>query len=589
MLHGGARGRLARFGTIADPLNARCWSSLGSAEITAGRTEEAVNAFRVAVEADAMLVSAWLDGAAALRAAGDSASSRDWLRRAHMLAPADPLVHERLVDRARSAALAERDTAILDRRDVIKPPVVPVDWDRLSFLVPRPPIDIPTPADRDRLSTAVDAMRLQADGLPREAAATSFLRSTTFDNFHTAYCGWNDRDIAAGVGGLIDKVARAAFPENAVGPARATVVGRRPRVGFVSGQFHEHSVWWAITESWMNALSAHCELIAYDMLARLDPALTRAFHKRRSGTLDHRKMIAAITEDRPDLLIYPEIGMVGQTRLLASLRLAPVQASTWGHPVTSGLPSIDVFVTGDLLEGEGAGERYTERVECLPDIGTRVRIPTPDEGLDIARHDLSPPGRAPVLLCCQLPAKIDQRYLYLLRDVLVRASDTVLVMVLPETRDPTGSLAVRERLEHVLSTAGIDHRERVRFRDWMSSEAFGGLLSSVDVMLDTTLFSGFNTAVRAIGAGLPIVTLEGDALKQRLASAPLRFIGVTDGVATTVAEYVEQAARLASDRPYRERVRSALSVGRNRLEKDGGFSEALNGLVERLATGRLDS
>ncbi|MET0275113.1 MAG: tetratricopeptide repeat protein, partial [Phenylobacterium sp.] len=55
-----------------------------------------------------------------------------------------------------------------------------------------------------------------------------------------------------------------------------------------------------------------------------------------------------IAELAPDVLFYPDIGMSAQTWFLAAGRLAPVQATSWGHPETTGLPSIDYFVSCDL-------------------------------------------------------------------------------------------------------------------------------------------------------------------------------------------------------------------------------------------------
>ena len=50
------------------------------------------------------------------------------------------------------------------------------------------------------------------------------------------------------------------------------------------------------------------------------------------------------------MLIYPEIGMNLAAMKLAAMRLAPVQCTSWGHPNTSGYPTVDYFLTSDLME-----------------------------------------------------------------------------------------------------------------------------------------------------------------------------------------------------------------------------------------------
>src|SRR5207237_6369697 len=71
-----------------------------------------------------------------------------------------------------------------------------------------------------------------------------------------------------------------------------------------------------------------------------------------------------------DLLFFPDIGMDAITSFLAFARMAPVQLTTWGHPMTTGLPSIDWFVSADGLETEGADRFYSERLARL------TRLPT---------------------------------------------------------------------------------------------------------------------------------------------------------------------------------------------------------------------
>jgi len=48
------------------------------------------------------------------------------------------------------------------------------------------------------------------------------------------------------------------------------------------------------------------------------------------------------------------------TMQIAGLRLAPVQCTAWGHPVTSGLPTIDYYLSSQLMEPENAQAHYSE-------------------------------------------------------------------------------------------------------------------------------------------------------------------------------------------------------------------------------------
>jgi hypothetical protein len=88
-----------------------------------------------------------------------------------------------------------------------------------------------------------------------------------------------------------------------------------------------------------------------------------------------------ITEDRLDVLVYPDIGMEPTTYFLAFSRLAPIQAMTFGHPDTSGIGgTMDYFLSHADMEVEDEGkaqELYTERLVRLPGIGYWYRAELP--------------------------------------------------------------------------------------------------------------------------------------------------------------------------------------------------------------------
>src|SRR4029450_5863899 len=62
-----------------------------------------------------------------------------------------------------------------------------------------------------------------------------------------------------------------------------------------------------------------------------------------------------------------EIGMDVETAVLAAQRLAPVQCTSWGHPQTSGYPTLDFFLRSALREPPNPDAHYSEK---------RIRLPT---------------------------------------------------------------------------------------------------------------------------------------------------------------------------------------------------------------------
>src|SRR6185503_10431924 len=124
----------------------------------------------------------------------------------------------------------------------------------------------------------------------------------------------------------------------------------------------DHSVWNALVKGWFQQLDRdRFELIAFSLGLEED-AETRYARSRAArfeqGKTDLRQWAETILDARPDVLIYPEIGMDPMTVRLASLRLAPVQAAAWGHPETSGLPTMDYYLSAEDLEPPDAQANY---------------------------------------------------------------------------------------------------------------------------------------------------------------------------------------------------------------------------------------
>lgn len=64
-----------------------------------------------------------------------------------------------------------------------------------------------------------------------------------------------------------------------------------------------------------------------------------------------------------DVVVFPELGMDEWLVLLSFRRLAPVQCVFWGHPITTGNPSIDYFISSRYFVSDGGSDRESEDEE----------------------------------------------------------------------------------------------------------------------------------------------------------------------------------------------------------------------------------
>jgi predicted O-linked N-acetylglucosamine transferase (SPINDLY family) len=86
-----------------------------------------------------------------------------------------------------------------------------------------------------------------------------------------------------------------------------------------------------------------------------------------------------------------------------------------------------------------------------------------------------------------------------------------------------------------------------------------------DVFLDSFHWSGGVTTLKAIACGLPIVTCPGELMRSRHSAGILHTLGITETIATTPAEYIEIAIRLAQDSTWRYELCDRIMARHDRL------------------------
>jgi predicted O-linked N-acetylglucosamine transferase (SPINDLY family) len=289
-----------------------------------------------------------------------------------------------------------------------------------------------------------------------------------------------------------------------------------------------------------------------------------------------------VAQDRPDVMFYPEVGMDPATCALAALQLAPLQVAGWGHPVTTGLPSMNLFLSGEYLEGRGAEQHYCETLFRLPGTGVCTELPAvqaqrwsgPDRHRDVVRFAL-----------CQQPIKFDPADDVLLARIAKEAGPSEFWLASPKALH-WATAKLRNRLAAAFRAEGLDPNAYLRVMPWLPYDQFAGFLDEMDIYLDCPAFSGYTTAWQAIHRGLPIVTWEGDYLRQRLAAGLLRQIGKTDGIAASRDQYVQIAIRWAHDcrrsdlwAARREEMRRASPRADGNRAAVRSFEQALIGAV----------
>ncbi len=400
--------------------------------------------------------------------------------------------------------------------------------------------------------------------------------------FYRHYLGDDITEDQRRYGALVARMMRALVGEPLLPlpPLR-----ERKRIVYASTYTYEHTV-----TRLFGRLLTHLDRRVFEThLLQLDAAtdthtdaLVAGVAQVHKGPREARAWCELMVALAPDAIVYSDIGMHPLTQGLAALRLAPIQAVLWGHPVTTGLPHIDYFLSSTLLEPADADRQYSERLVRLPALGAALIAPTVSPR---APRSWPAPGREFVeLLCAQsafklLPVQIDAFV-----DILAAAPNARLHLV-PHANERVRS-SIRELLHRRLEAAGADPASQLVLHPMLPLAEFRGLAAQCDLGLDTCGWSGGMSALDHLGEGLPLLTVPGASMRSRQTAALLEMLEVPELIARDLADYCGRARSLIAEPSARATLRDRIVANRERLYNTGPVHRAFGDFLAHAPSAR---
>lgn len=386
-------------------------------------------------------------------------------------------------------------------------------------------------------------------------------------NFYLAYQGLDDRIPQTDYAAFVEVLLMQVVPRHMAQKPQPSSAGRRIRVGFLS-HFVFKSTAGNYFKSWITDLDrSQFEVFVYytnstkdELTAEVEAAADHFKHRQ----LPVLQIADEVARDALDILVYPEVGMVGKTSVLASMRLAPVQCAGWGHPVTTGRAQIDYYFSSALMEPDDAQRYYTEELVLLPGIGTRYPKPSLPAPLGCAELGLPPDKH--LYLCPQSLFKIHPDNDALFLRVLEQDHEGVLVLFAGAHEAVTDGYL--SRLSGAFAARDIEMAGRVVVLSNVAHDDYLRVNMVCDVMLDTLHWSGGNTSLDALACGLPLVTLPGQFMRGRQSYGMLQEMGLSDLIAADEEDYARIAIRLGQDHAARDAVSLRIRDSQHRIFED---------------------
>ncbi len=337
------------------------------------------------------------------------------------------------------------------------------------------------------------------------------------------------------------------------------------KIGFISSFFTNHSV----SKMYKN------------LIQKLDQKFFKRFVYYADNKFDHitneikqdadhffshtdvDQLINQISKDNLDVLLYLDIGMSPRIQILSSLRLAPIQCNTYGHPVTSGFKNIDYYFSSELMESQNSQKHYSEKLISLPGIG--INYDSPNLSI-IKKPNILNKSNATIFLNLQSLFKLLPQDDHIYLDILKKHSNCCFWFLQGEKNSITSIF--KERISILFQKEGHALEKYSYFHPRCGSEEFLGLVEQSDIILDSFNWSGGNTSLEAISLNKPIVTCPSGFMRGRYTYAILKILDIEETIASSKKEYIEIAVKLASDINFRNFIVNKIKKHKNKLFND---------------------
>nr|WP_290227347.1 tetratricopeptide repeat protein [Trichocoleus desertorum] len=409
-------------------------------------------------------------------------------------------------------------------------------------------------------------------------------------NFYLHYQGQNDVELQVQFSQLLHELMSAQYPQWAKSlTTKSLDSNRKIRVGYISTCMWKQTVG-VLFSGWLRYCDRQkFEVYSYHLHPHSDE-YTEKF-KASSDVFRHLPVKEAIEldyiqgvdeqirKDELDILVFLDVGMHPYMSLFSSLRLAPVQCVTWGHPVTTGSPSIDYFLSSELMEPEDADEHYSEKLIRLPNISIAYSPPNLSE-VTKTRADFGLREDAVLYLSCQTLFKYLPQYDYIFAAIAQQVPQAQFAFIAHKSAAITNKFS--QRLERAFTEYGLKSTDYCVILPRQGHSSYLSLNRIADVFLDTFSWSGGNTALEAIACHLPIVTCPGQMMRSRHSFGILKQLGISETTAASEAEYIEIAARLGLEPKWRHQISQRIHAVHPRLYDDITCVKALENFYQQV-------
>jgi predicted O-linked N-acetylglucosamine transferase (SPINDLY family) len=353
--------------------------------------------------------------------------------------------------------------------------------------------------------------------------------------------------------------------------------GQRLRVGYLSGNFHDHPTGRLMAGLFEQHDRKRFEIFGYTYGSGSDSVVREriraAFdHWRDLESLSDADAASVIRNDAIDILIERHgYTLGGRLGILAS-RPAPVQLHYMSFPGSLGYDAIDGVIADVEVIPPRDEVFFHERIWRLPRCyyvnDSRRGMPAATTRAANALLE-----NALVLACFNQSERLRRPLFATWLAALDARKDAVLWLL-------AGHPRAQENLRAEAGRAGIDP-QRLIFAPKLPQEAHIARIACADLALDTLPYGAHTTGCDALWCGIPMLTCRGATFAGRVGASLLKASGLPELVTSSTEEYGQRLLELVSNpmrlRDYRAQLERTRET--NPLFDTGGFTRDWESLL----------
>lgn len=267
---------------------------------------------------------------------------------------------------------------------------------------------------------------------------------------------------------------------------------------------------------------------------------------------DAAAMTQIIARENLDILIYLDGYMSPSLLDVIARKPAPIQVYWLGHAGGCEMAAIDYLLADEIVVPPGREDLTGAKV---------VRLPEPyhpasphDIGPEMTRAEAGLPDEGFVFCAFNNPEKIDTPTFDLWMRILARVEGSVLWL------SRTQSAAIETHLRMAAKARGIDGARLVFAQRMPDKAAHFARHRHAGLFIDTLGLNASTTALDALWAGLPVLTVTGDRFASRIATTFLTTLELPDLICPTPAAFEDRAVSLAQQPAVLAEVQQRLAA-----------------------------